>query len=56
MLFFLNDDVDIQLILEFKNSFGIYHPVFLKIPFKKGFLCQFQFNAEENRFCGNKIL
>ena len=28
--FFLND-VDIQLILEFKDSFGKYCPVFLKI-------------------------
>ena len=29
--FFLND-VDIQLILEFKNSFGKYHPVCRKNP------------------------
>ena len=27
-------DKDIQLILEYKNNFGKYHPVFRKIPFK----------------------
>ena len=31
LISFLND-VDIQLILEFKNSFGKYHPVFSKNP------------------------
>ena len=31
LISFLND-VDIQLILEFKNSFGKYHPVFPENP------------------------
>ena len=31
LISFLND-VDIQLILDFKNSFGKYHPVFPKNP------------------------
>ena len=30
--FFFLIDVDIQLILEFRNSFGKYHPVSLKNP------------------------
>ena len=31
-------DNDIQLILEYKNSFGKYHPVFLKNPYREFFL------------------
>ena len=34
---FLTNDVDTQLILEFKNSFRKYHPVFSKNPYSAFF-------------------
>jgi hypothetical protein len=38
LISFLND-VDIKLILEFKKSFGKYHPVCLKNP-KRMIFCE----------------